>query len=260
MQPFAAIRLAIPNPSADLAGLAGHEVLLRADGSAYLPDLEALLVSDLHLEKASAFAVRGRFVPPYDTAITLGRLDQALRETGARRVIALGDTFHDATAGGRMLAADQARLSSLLARADWFFLLGNHDPALPAFVTAPSGPMFALGALMLVHIPGERPDWSVAGHLHPCAAVRQGQVRLRRRCFVADSHRLILPAFGAFTGGLNVCDPAFSAVFPAAPVAYLCGDGAVIAVPPARLEPDGGARVVPVLKERRRALTARRAS
>ncbi len=195
--------------------------VLTADPSGALlwPARQTLVVADLHLEKGSAFAARGQLLPPYDTRTTLGRLEAVIGKHRPKRVICLGDSFHDDGAGERLAAADRARLRRLTAGCDWVWIEGNHDPEPPddlggrieaELIDAPlafrhrartngAGPGVVVG--------------EVSGHWHPKAAVHLPPKRISAPCFVSDGRRLVLPAFGAYTGGLNVLDPAVSGLF-----------------------------------------------
>ncbi len=178
----------------------------------YWADENALLVADLHLEKASFFASHGQMLPPYDSRETLERLALAIRETGARRVFALGDNFHD-NAGAQRLEPYAAGMLAALTRAtDWVWITGNHDPQM---APAAGGETFAeleLGGLTLRHqakADETRPELS--GHFHPRLIVKARGRRIARPCAVASESRLILPAFGALTGGMDAADPAILA-------------------------------------------------
>ncbi len=173
-----------------------------------------LIVSDLHFEKGSSFAARGAFLPPYDTRTTLNRVGALIQRYQPKRVISLGDAFHDRDAEFRMDQCDAALLTGMLEQADWLWILGNHDPEPSARFAAASEVEAQIGSLIFRHepLPGDQVG-EIAGHLHPCArVVSEGRV-LRRRCFAADGVRLIMPAFGAYTGGLNVLDDAFVRIF-----------------------------------------------
>jgi DNA ligase-associated metallophosphoesterase len=215
----------------------GELCVLRCSGALWLPDHRTLVAGDLHLEKGSAYAARGQMLPPYDSRATLDRLEAEIVELAPERVVLLGDSFHDSRSIGRMAADDRARLDRLAEGRDWVWLEGNHDrEALGAGLSVASifaagdferlaglpgrvVPELALGALYLTHEPEARPrPGEVAGHLHPCARVMAHARRVRRACFVTDGRRLILPAFGAFTGGLNVLDPAIAGLFEAPPL------------------------------------------
>lgn len=231
-----------PAPSVLEAGLTvnGARLALDLSGAAYCVETGTLLVADLHLEKGSALAMKGVFLPPYDTRATLKRLEQAIARFAPERVVALGDSFHDGLAQFRIHGEDADRLDALVARvADWVWIEGNHDPMPPPrFGGRVTGEM-ALGPLTLRHEPraGAQPG-EVAGHLHPCAKVTGRGGRVRARCFLSDGTRLILPAFGAFTGGLNLRDPAYADCFAALPDAYVIGRAKVYRVPGRRCLPD----------------------
>ncbi|MEO1136972.1 MAG: ligase-associated DNA damage response endonuclease PdeM, partial [Pseudomonadota bacterium] len=162
---------------------------------------------------------RGVMLPPYDTRATLMRLGALMRRYRPKRVISLGDAFHDAEAETRMDEDDTAALAALMRETDWLWVLGNHDPEPPARFAAATEETVVIGALTFRHEPleGSAPG-EIAGHLHPCARVMSEGRILRRRCFAEGADRLVMPAMGAFTGGLNILDRAFSPLF-TAPVA-----------------------------------------
>lgn len=210
------------------------------EGALWWPEHRLLVVADLHLEKGSAFAARGIVLPPYDTRATLGRLEALVARWQPRRVIALGDSFHDAAAVDRLPTEDRARLAALTAATDWLWIEGNHDPVPPENVGGRYLPELRLGGLLFRHEPQSAPaPGEIAGHLHPCAAVHVRGRRLRRRCFVSDGWRLIMPAFGAYAGGLNVLDPAFEALLPGLSFhAWMMSADRVVPVAAARLAGD----------------------
>jgi DNA ligase-associated metallophosphoesterase len=220
--------------------VAGETVFAHPDGALWLAQTRTLVVSDLHFEKGSAFAEKGVFLPPYDTAATLDRLERLIGELQPDRVIALGDSFHDLRAGGRMAGADFERLHQLASRCAWVWIEGNHDPAPPARLPGLRTASMRVDGLLFRHEPTASADpGEVAGHLHPCAKVAGGGGRrVRRRCFATDGARLILPAFGAYAGGLNVCDAAFGPLFPAGLTALALGPSKVYRLAADRLLPD----------------------
>ena len=188
-------------------------VLLEGSGSRpgalYWPREDALLVADLHLEKASFYARTGQMLPPYDSRETLERLAHAVRQTGARRVFALGDNFHD-SAGPERLEPHAAGMLDALTRAlDWVWITGNHDPELG---TAAGGTCLAeltVAGIALRHEAHPNvTEPELSGHFHPRLEVTARGRRIRRACTVASETRLILPAFGALTGGMAADDPA----------------------------------------------------
>jgi DNA ligase-associated metallophosphoesterase len=183
-----------------------------------------LVVSDLHFEKGSFYAARGSLLPPYDTGETLTRLEAVIHATKPKRLIALGDSFHDLLADGRLAAPDRARLHALSRHIATIWIEGNHDPEVPAWLEGQRCHNFAHDGLFFTHIPTGARDGEVAGHLHPCARVKgRTGPSVRRRCFLSDGTRLIMPAFGAFTGGLNVKDMAFDGLFPRPATALVIG-------------------------------------
>jgi DNA ligase-associated metallophosphoesterase len=183
-------------------------------GALYWPEEALLAVADLHLEKGSSFAARGVLLPPYDTAATLAQLSRLIARYAPRLVVALGDSFHDNDGPARIAEEDCAALRALQRGRDWVWIAGNHDPQPAAGVGGAFAQTVALGPILFRHAPqpGTR-DGEIAGHLHPLARVAQRGRTTSRRCFAADGRRLVMPAFGAYTGGLNVRDRAFTQVF-----------------------------------------------
>lgn len=208
--------------------LAGVEVLCRPAGALWLAAEGALIVADLHLEKGSSYAARGQLLPPYDTGETLRRLEAEVDALAPRVIVFLGDSFHDGEAEGRLSARDGARIGALAAARELIWILGNHDRAGPRGLPGACLAALGFGPLTLVHEPAPGPArGEVAGHLHPCAKVAGAAGSVRRRCFVTDGERLILPAFGAYAGGLNVRDPAIGGLLGAARLAAVLGRDAV---------------------------------
>jgi DNA ligase-associated metallophosphoesterase len=210
------------------------------EGALWWEDEATVIVADLHLEKGSSFARRGMFLPPYDTTATLAVLAALFGRLNPKRVIALGDSFHDPEGSGRLSVTDRATLLALQQGRDWIWVAGNHDPHPPRGVRGDCLPELALGPLLLRHepSPGAAPG-EVAGHLHPAARVAGRLGSVRRRCFAGDGQRVVLPAMGAYAGGLNVLDKAFAPVFSARrPSAFVIGDGAVYPVRGSALRPD----------------------
>ncbi|MDO8410094.1 MAG: ligase-associated DNA damage response endonuclease PdeM [Phenylobacterium sp.] len=209
----------------------GEMTVLRASGAMWLPDHAALIVADLHFEKGSAYGMRGQFLPPYDTRDTLDRLEAEVAALEPRVVIFLGDSFHDGRAEDRLSPDDAARLVALAQGRTLIWLVGNHDADGPRRLPGQVIDTMALGGLVLRHEPepGEQPG-ELSGHLHPCARVSSGRGTVRRRCFATDGARMILPAFGAYAGGLNLKDAAFAGLFARPPLAGALGRDRVHAV------------------------------
>lgn len=219
--------------------LDGMALIPDLSGALYAPDYEALLVADLHFEKGSSFAARGIHLPPLDTRATLGALEAVITRHKPQKLIALGDSFHDTRAGERIDPTDMARIRALSNLCDVIWLTGNHDGELPQGVGGSTAAELALGPVILRHIPSA-PDGTaeIAGHLHPVAAITRHGRRVRARCFIGDESRLVMPAFGAFTGGLHVLSPAFATIFPKPHfTAWLIGTRAVHAFPASALSP-----------------------
>ena len=219
--------------------LSGIDLVPDPSGALFWPAEGVLAVADLHLEKGSGFAARGRMLPPYDTRATLDRLAEAIARLRPRTVLALGDSFHDRRAAGRMAEADRARLRALTAAVSWVWITGNHDPEPPEGLGGREAPEVRLGPLVFRHeaVPGDVGE--VSGHLHPAAAVLVPGRRVRERCFASDGAKLILPAFGAFAGGLNVLDPAISGLLRGDFVVHMMRAGKLLPFPRRRLSPDG---------------------
>jgi DNA ligase-associated metallophosphoesterase len=194
--------------------VAGTTLLADPDGALYWAEEKLLVVADLHLEKGSAFAKHGVLLPPYDTATTLSRLAQLVEHYVPRVVIALGDSFHDDHGPLRMSDLDRIKLKGLQRGRDWVWIAGNHDPDLPPDIGGRLADTLAIGALTFRHEPSEQaPHGEIVGHLHPVARVAQRGRAVSRRCFATDGRRLVMPAFGAYTGGLNVRDQAIFGLF-----------------------------------------------
>ena len=221
-------------------GLANVEVMLRWSGAMWLERERTLVVADLHFEKGSSYAARfGQMLPPYDTRETLDRLDREIALLSPERLIFLGDSFHDGDGEARLAADDARRLEGLALGRDLVWAVGNHDEDGPKVLPGEIIDEAEIAGLTLRHepVPGVQLG-EVAGHLHPAAKVTSGRATIRRRCFVTDGQRLVLPAFGAFTGGLNILDEAFSNLFAGPMLAGALGPKRVHAVGMKSLRPD----------------------
>jgi uncharacterized protein len=221
-----------------------HEtpVVALPEALLWLPQSKTLVASDLHFEKGSAFAAKGALLPPFDTGETLGRLEAAIAIFKPDLFIALGDSFHDIDADNRLHIRDKDRLFALSRNTPTVWIEGNHDPEVPSWLEGLRCPTLHHDHLTFTHEPTGKDAGEVAGHLHPCARMTGTSGRsVRRRCFISDGRSLVMPAFGAFTGGLNVRDPAFEGLFQNAPVVLVPGGTHkspthVRAVPLARLD------------------------
>jgi DNA ligase-associated metallophosphoesterase len=212
------------------------DVMFLADlsGALFWQAQRLLVVSDLHLEKGSSFAARGVLLPPYDTVATLSRLAAVIARHDPLMVIALGDSFHDRNAHERLSETNRDALMAMQVRRDWIWISGNHDPALPSDLGGVVASEVAIGPIVFRHEPTGA-SGEIAGHLHPKARVPTRGRSIERRCFASDGERAVMPAFGAYTGGLSIRDPAFSKIFSAPGLmAHVLGDTKLHAIAASR--------------------------
>jgi uncharacterized protein len=207
-------RLTAADFSRQSVSIAGRAFIADQSGALWWPAERTLIVSDLHLEKGSSYAVRGRMLPPYDTRATLMKLATVIDAYEPKCVIALGDSLHDTNGADRIHADDRKILAMMQEDRRWIWITGNHDPMLPAALGGEVRPDIRIGGITFRHEPSPGSvTHEIAGHLHPAAKVSFHGYGIRRPCFVANGRRLVMPAFGTFTGGLNVLDEAFEPVF-----------------------------------------------
>jgi hypothetical protein len=209
----------------------GEGVVPDPSGALWWPEQSTLVFADIHFEKGSFYALTRQFLPPYDTRTALRRIAEAIALRKPARVIALGDSFHDREAPMRLDDEERAILERLGRTADWIWITGNHDPAPPTWLGGFITSEIAFGRLVFRHEPGvlfQRGE--IAGHLHPCTTVNRRGRSLRRRCFVTNGKRMVLPAFGAYAGGLDLWDAAIAGLFEADFGAYVLGKSRVYAV------------------------------
>lgn len=217
-------KLALSVNLRQMLDIAGVRLVADLSGALYWDEQSLLVVSDLHLEKGSSFAGRGVLLPPYDTVATLSRLAAVIARYDPQVVIALGDSFHDRDAPERLSVGDRKAIAALQARRDWIWISGNHDSTLPRELGGVVASEVAMGPIVFRHQPtgafGE-----IAGHLHPKARIATRGRAMERRCFAADGARAVMPAFGAYTGGLSIRADAFAKIFPLAGfMAHVLGD------------------------------------
>jgi DNA ligase-associated metallophosphoesterase len=220
--------------------VAGHTLTPLTAGALYWEAEDTLLVADLHLEKGATYAALGMLLPPYDTRSTLSRLGKIIQRVNPGRVVALGDSFHRSECADNLLAEDLESLKSLQEGRDWFWICGNHDPHLPASIGGTVCATLSIAGVTLRHEPSE--DTSspeIVGHLHPVARIARRGAVVRRRCFATDGNRLVMPAFGAYAGGLNLRHEAFKPLFSWSRLeAWMMGRRAVYPVLGSLLLPD----------------------
>lgn len=187
---------------------AGETFSATASGALFWRSENALLVADLHLEKASWFARLGQLLPPYDSHATLTALTEEVSRTGATRLYCLGDSFHDRFGCDRLPANARELLSSLTQKLDWVWIVGNHDPGFADHCGGRIEDEVEIAGIILRHeaVPDEpRPE--ISGHFHPKLRLHLKGRQVSRRCFVLSASKIIMPAFGALTGGLDAHHP-----------------------------------------------------
>jgi DNA ligase-associated metallophosphoesterase len=187
---------------------AGETFEATCAGALFWRSEQALLVADLHLEKASWFARFGQFLPPYDSHATLTALEDEVDRTGATRLYCLGDSFHDAFGCERLPGQARDLLTSLTARLDWTWIVGNHDPGFADHCGGRIADEVELGGVILRHeAVRDEPRPEISGHFHPKLRVNLRGRHVSRRCFVTSARKIIMPAFGSLTGGLDASHP-----------------------------------------------------
>lgn len=223
-------------PAQDIL-IQGARLTADPSGALWWAEEKLLAVADLHFEKGSAFAMRtGQMLPPYDTHATLGRLGAVVERLQPKTIVCLGDNFHDGEGPSRLDAASRAAIQALMRGRRFVWIEGNHDHQAALALGGECAPELEIGPLVFRHEPTlGRVSGELCGHLHPAASVETRARRLRRRCFVADGTRCVLPAFGAYTGGLDVFHEAFAPLFPRGFAAYLLGRDRVYAFAHSRL-------------------------
>lgn len=232
----------VPGGAAQLV-VAGARLLADPLGGLYWPERAVLAIADLHLEKGAAFARAGVMLPPYDTPDTLMVVERLIGRYRPQTVIALGDSFHRGDSHLRLGAEMRGRLQALAGGRRWIWVSGNHDPEPPPGLGGEAASEVSLGALTFRHEPSASGGaGEIAGHLHPVARLTRRGRSLRRRCFAASAMRVVMPALGAYAGGLNVLDDAFAALFPGRDFrAWMLGGRRVYRLAPPRLSADAGA-------------------
>ena len=193
--------------------LAGEELHVLQSGALWWPDRRILAVSDLHLEKGSSYAAAGVLLPPYDSVATINRLAALIERMQPKCVVAMGDNFHDSGGDERLDPQAAHSLRALQSGRDWVWLAGNHDPDAQTALYDNAVDEWAEGPLVFRHEPRSGAAGEIAGHLHPKIRVKTRARTVSCRCFVTDGQRILMPAFGALTGGLDVRDPAIRGLF-----------------------------------------------
>jgi DNA ligase-associated metallophosphoesterase len=227
-----------PDFRTDEVEIAGAELVVDPAGILWWPAERLLAVADLHFEKASSFARYGALLPPFDTAATLARLCEAIMRYRPRAVLALGDSFHDGDGPQRLGDTDRDMIAALQQGRDWVWVAGNHDPDPAVGIGGVFTPELSVGAVIFRHEPKGQAG-EIAGHLHPMARISARGRSVSRKCSAIDGERMVMPAFGAFTGGLNIRAAAFVNVFGALSFrAHMLGATRLYAVDAIRCLPD----------------------
>jgi uncharacterized protein len=218
---------------------AGLEMLPHLSGALYVPTLKTLLIADLHLEQGAAMARRGVHLPPYDTVETLEALEQVIAECAPEKLYLLGDSFHDAAGHLLIDEREATRLTRITQEVPTIWISGNHDPDPKTGLGGEHvDEIRLLDGITLRHEPRRnlKNAFEISGHLHPGCAIEQRGIHVRGKCFASDGQRLILPAFGRYTGALNIKSGAYDGLFnPAETQVWMLGETRIHNFPYKRL-------------------------
>jgi len=194
--------------------LSNTRLIADVSGALFWPEKQTVIFSDLHLEKGSWFAKQNILLPPYDTLDTLNRVEKVINYFKPSRVISLGDSFHDDNWIERISREQITKILNLTNNYEWVWIQGNHDPSEVSSLGGINLSHYLDPPLTFRHEAKRGPtDGEVSGHFHPKAKIKLNRKNFSNRCFISDETRVILPAFGSFTGGLNVMDKAISSLF-----------------------------------------------
>lgn len=216
-----------------LIDFGGQTFDLHCSGALYWRAQNMLVLSDLHVEKGSRIALKRYFVPPYDTAETLQRLETVIAHFAPERILLLGDVFQDARAYGRMGSADRAQFDRLLGQSKVIWIEGNHDIGAGGHNFVQS---HVQDNIWFRHMATDGSDFEISGHYHPAATIRHKGQKVRAPCFVVNERQLLMPAFGAYTGGLDVTDKAMKPFVTPQTKLYLLGPSRVYEAPLEKLD------------------------
>ena len=191
---------------------ANKEFILQKDGSVYWPDKKSLILGDLHLEKSSYFAKLGNFLPPYDSFETLNKLEKSLNKLNVNKIILLGDIFHDKEGIKRLNKKLLKYLDYICKKFDVIWLVGNHDG-----IDRPKDAKFCkkykIDNINFNHKSSKNTMNELSGHYHPKATLKLFKTKISKPCFLIGKSKIILPAYGSFTGGIDSQDEIFKKIF-----------------------------------------------
>lgn len=199
---------------AGLVEFAGNKLILDASGALIWPAKNLLVVSDLHFEKGSFLGSFANPIPHYDSRKTLQNLTEVIEQYAPQHVLCLGDSFHDHNAWNRLPGEEQQKIISLVSsQPRWTWILGNHDPALPIELPGVKATELSAGDCLFLHEPADSHHAQIFGHFHPKMTKTVARQRMTGRCFMYDQKKMVMPSFGAYTGGLPIDDDALSSLF-----------------------------------------------
>ena len=208
-----------------------HIVVINGDGTLYWPDEALLIVSDLHLEKGAALS-SGAPLPAFDTIDTLQRLQRRIEATQPKKTLLLGDSFHTSERAFLLPPDSLALLQEMGRMTDFIWVTGNHDRHLPDRLPGIATDEIHIKDIRFCHEADNMADQhTISGHYHPKARVKLRATTLSARCFVQDGYNLIMPAFGSYTGGLNICHDAFAPFISQKSLIHLIHDGKAYSMP-----------------------------
>ena len=207
-----------------------HKFQISKEGVLFWFEKKIAIISDLHLEKGSGYGPTGQFLPPYDSEETLMKLLNTTKQYNIKKIILLGDTFHDKNALSRMSKKVTSLFKNLLNKYEVIFVLGNHEDNME-FENITFFDEYVLDGIHFIHQASKKNIYQISGHYHPIATVRTGSKKITGKCFIQLKYNLILPSFGVYTGGLNIKNSIFKEIFEKEPRIYFLGKKAVYKYP-----------------------------
>ena len=184
-----------------------HKFQISNEGILFWFDKQIAIISDLHLEKGSSFAHSGQFLPPYDSEETLKKLSKGIKNQNIKKVILLGDTFHDENAFNRMSKKAFFLFNSLIKKYEVIFILGNHENKLKIDHINLLN-QYVIDDIHFIHQALQKSIFQISGHFHPVATIKSSIKKITVKCLLHTNNHIILPSFGTYTGGLNINDQA----------------------------------------------------